>query len=267
MRILLTAIALSVICALLAIGSAKGNIWIPSQNMTWQWQITGYIDTTVNAQMFDIDLFDASPGGPNETTIATLHSQGRWVVCYMDSGAWESYRPDAGEFPTSVIGNSTGWDGEYWLDIRQSAWSQFEPIIVARMQLAKDDGCDGIEPDQNNPVGNNPGFPITLADEKAWYLEVAADAHALGLTVFMKNGIELLPDSQLVTAFDGDINEECNQYKECEPGLGAFVSAHKWVGEVEYQGDPTVFCPKLQANGFMAMKKHLALGVWRTPCW
>jgi hypothetical protein len=95
---------------------------------------------------------------------------------------------------------------------------------------------------------------------------VAADAHSLGLAVLMKNGIELLPDPDLVAAFDGDLNEECQQYKECD-GLSAFVNAGKWVGEVEYKGDPSTFCPKLQARGFMAMKKKLSLYAWRVACW
>ncbi len=257
---------LFVLCA-----TAAQAAWQPPAQMTWQWQIQGAIDTTVNAQMFDIDLFDARPGEINAGVISSLHFQGRKVICYLDTGAWESYRPDAAQFPKSVIGSSTGWNGEKWLDIRRSAWPLFEPIIVNRMKLAVQLGCDGIEPDQNNPVGNNPGFPITYADQYAWYLEVAADAHALGLTVLQKNGVEMLGEevnytSGLVAAFDGLLNESCNQYKECGY-LTAYVSAGKWVGEVEYKGTASTFCPKLQTFGFMAMKKKLSLNSYREPCW
>lgn len=272
-------------------------IWRPTPGTTWQWQITGLVDTTVPAQMFDIDLFDAQPTsgtparpttntltwvtypqggyvGPTVTppddsvnpgVIAQLHAEGVKVVCYLDSGAWESYRPDAGLFPTAVIGNSTGWSGERWLDIRRAAWPQFEWIIVNRMRLAAASGCDGVEPDQNNPVGNDPGFPITYADEKAWYLEIARDAHALGLSVGMKNGIEIV-DSDLVNAFDWALNEQCFQYDECD-ALSQFVAAGKAVFEVEYQGDPSTFCPTANALGFSSMKKDLQLDAWREPCW
>jgi len=58
--------------------------------------------------MYDIDLFDAQPGQLNAGVIGRLHTKGVKVVCYLDSGAWESYRPDAAQFPKSVIGNSTG---------------------------------------------------------------------------------------------------------------------------------------------------------------
>lgn len=241
------------------------GVWQPAPHTTWQWQITGRVDETVPAQMFDIDLFDARSGEINAGVIGRLHAQGVVVICYMDSGAWESYRPDASAFPASVIGNSTGWSGERWLDIRPQSWPLIEPIIVDRMKLAVSLGCDGIEPDQNNPVGNDPGFPITYADEKAWYLEVAKDAHALGLSVGMKNGIEII-DSDLVGAFDWALNEECFQYKECG-ALKQFVAAGKAVFQVEYQGDPQSFCPTATSLGFSSMKKRLELDAWRVTCW
>lgn len=273
------------------------GIWQPKPGTTWQWQITGVVDTSVEAQMFDIDLFDAQPSagtaaeptvnplpwvqypqaayvGPtitpsddsaNPDVIAALHAEGVKVICYMDSGAWESYRPDAALFPAAVIGKSTGWSGERWLDIRKVAWPEFEWIIVNRMLLAKASGCDGIEPDQNNPVGNAPGFPISYADEKAWYLEVARDAHALGLSVGMKNGIEII-DADLVGAFDWALNEQCFQYDECG-ALAQFVSAGKAVFQTEYQGDPATFCPQANELGFSSIMKHLDLDAWRTTCW
>jgi len=244
---------------------AAVRVWQPHPATTWQWQITGKVDESVRAQMFDVDLFDARPGQENAGLIRRLHARGIRVVCYLDTGAYETYRPDASRFPRAVIGNSTGWTGERWLDIRRQAWPLFEPIILARLDLARSLGCDGVEPDQNNPVGNDPGFPITYADEKAWYLEVARAAHARGLSVGMKNGIEII-DPQLVGAFDWALNEECFQYSECG-ALRAFIRAGKPVFEVEYRGATTSFCREANAYGFMAMKKKLGLGAWRRPCW
>ncbi|MCW2976136.1 MAG: endo alpha,4 polygalactosaminidase [Actinomycetia bacterium] len=254
-------------CLLVAAASANATrpIWHPQLRTTWQWQITGKVDESVRAQMFDIDLFDARPGQENGGIIRRLHARGARVVCYLDTGAYETYRPDASRFPASVIGRSTGWTGERWLDIRRQAWPLFEPIILARLDLARSLGCDGVEPDQNNPVGNDPGFPITYADEKAWYLEVAGAAHARGLSVGMKNGIEII-DPQLVHTFDWALNEECFQYSECG-ALRAFVRAGKPVFQVEYRGAATSFCPRANAYGFMAMRKQLGLGSWRRTCW
>lgn len=251
---------------LLPTDAASGStIWGPAPHTTWQWQITGKVDERVRAQMFDVDLFDARPGGLNAGIVGRLHARGVRVVCYLDTGAWESYRPDAARFPRSVIGNSTGWPGERWLDIRRRSWPLFAPIVLARLDLARSLGCDGVEPDQNNPVGNDPGFPITRSDEKAWYLEIARAAHARGLSVGLKNGIEIV-DADLVRAFDWALNEECFRYRECG-ALAPFVRAGKAVFQVEYRGRPSTFCPRARALGFMSMRKRPALGPWRIPCW
>ena len=261
--------------------TAPRPVWHPRPGTTWQWQITGTVDTTVQpATMFDIDLQDAVPSarrvsvpgfgtvtwpqGVNAGVVARLHSMGKIVICYMDSGAWESYRPDAALFPRSVIGNTTGWDGEDWLDIRSQSWSAYAPLIWARMDLARSIGCDGIEPDQNNPWGNDPGFAISLAQQKAWYLEVARQAHLRGLSVGMKNGIETT-DATTIAAFDWDLNEECFQYDECSV-LSGFIAAGKAVFQTEYALQPTAFCPTARAMQFSSMKKRYALDAWRITC-
>ncbi|HEY7135453.1 MAG TPA: endo alpha-1,4 polygalactosaminidase [Acidimicrobiia bacterium] len=260
---------------------ATTNVWTPRPGTTWQWQITGTVDTSVSpATMFDVDLSDAMPSartaqvpgfgavtwpaGVNAGIIPRLHAMGKTVICYMDSGAFESYRPDAKLFPASVIGSGTGWDGERWLDLRPAARSRFAPIVWSRMDVARSIGCDGVEPDQNNPIGNDPGFPITVADQTSWYLEVARQAHARHLSVGMKNGIESINRST-VSAFDWALNEECFQYDECE-ALLPFVGAGKAVFQVEYQGDPATICPVARRDGFSSMKKRLELDSWRQPC-
>ena len=258
-----------------------GGVWRPKPGTTWQWQITGSVDTSVSpAAMYDIDMQDAMPSarsvsvpgfgsvnwakGDNAGVIATLHRLGKVVICYMDSGAWESYRPDAALFPRSVIGNNTGWDGENWLDIRPASRVRFAPLIWSRMDVARSIGCDGIEPDQNNPIGNNPGFPITTTDQTSWYLEVATQAHARGLSVGMKNGIESI-NTATVSSFDWALNEECFQYNECGTLL-PFVRAGKAVFQTEYQGSPASFCPVARQDGFSSMLKDLNLDAWRVAC-
>jgi hypothetical protein len=202
--------------------------------------------------------------GDNAGVIDALHRRGKVVICYMDSGAWESYRPDAALFPRSVIGNSTGWDGENWLDIRPASRVRFAPLIWSRMDVARSIGCDGIEPDQNNPIGNNPGFPVTTVDQTSWYLQVAAQAHARHLSVGMKNGVESI-NSATVNAFDWALNEECFQYGECGTLL-PFVRAGKAVFQTEYQGNPASFCPVARQDGFSSMLKDLNLDAWRVAC-
>ncbi|HZZ00980.1 MAG TPA: endo alpha-1,4 polygalactosaminidase, partial [Candidatus Baltobacteraceae bacterium] len=66
-------------------------------------------------------------------------------VC-VDAGTWEKWRPDASQFPKSVLGlPDGGWPGERWLDIRQT--SVLEPIVNKRLQLCKSKNFDGVDPD------------------------------------------------------------------------------------------------------------------------
>jgi hypothetical protein len=47
------------------------------------------VPTDVNASVYDIDWQDTA------AQVATLHALGRHVICYVDVGSWENYRPDA----------------------------------------------------------------------------------------------------------------------------------------------------------------------------
>ena len=109
-------------------------IWQPEPGTPWQWQLSGEIDTTFDVQMVDIDLFDT----PVET-IDALKAEGRVVICYFSAGSHEDWRPDAGDFPTAVIGHPLDdWPGEHWLDISQL--ETLQPIMVARLDLAVEKG-------------------------------------------------------------------------------------------------------------------------------
>ena len=33
------------------------------------------------------------------SVVRKLHSRGRKVICYLDVGSWENYRPDRNAFP------------------------------------------------------------------------------------------------------------------------------------------------------------------------
>ena len=235
-----------------------GEIWRPAQATTWQWQLTGTVDTTVDAQMFDIDLFDNSA-----SVVNTLHGQGRKVVCYMSAGSWEDWRPDAGDFPESVLGNGLdGWPGERWLDIRRL--DVLGPIMGARLDLCRDKGFDGVEFDNVDGYGNNAGFSLGYNDQIAYNTWLANAAHERGLSAGFKNDIEQVAD--LEPLFDFAIIEECFQYDECTEVL-PFIEAGKAVFEVEYSGTTDSFCPEANAMGFMSMKKRLSLDAWRQPCW
>src|SRR5271168_2981617 len=84
-----------------SVSHAESSWWVPAQSTTWQWQLGSEpVDQSVEAQMYDIDLFENSA-----EVVSSLHAQGRHVVCYLDAGTWEEWRPDAGEFEKPLLGN------------------------------------------------------------------------------------------------------------------------------------------------------------------
>ena len=232
------------------------GVWQAAPGTTWQWQLTGNVDLSVDAQMYDIDLYDNSASVVNQ-----LHQQGRVAVCYFSAGSWEDWRPDAGAFPAEVKGKSNGWPGEKWLDIRRL--DILGPIMEARLDLCVQKGFDGIEPDNIDGYTNNTGFPLSAADQLAYNKFLANAAHARGLSIGLKNDVDQA--RALEPWFDFAINEECATYNECGT-LSPFIAAGKAVFHVEYSGTLNGFCPTTTALGFSSMKKRLDLDAWRQPC-
>jgi hypothetical protein len=216
-------------------GGGGDSHYKPTVTTSWQIQLqvdgTHPLDRSHAVDLYDIDLVDNS-----SATIAALHADGRKVICYF-STAWEDWRPDAGDFPAAVLGNDMGgWPGEKWIDIRDP---RVLAIMEARMDLAVDKGCDGVDPDNVHAYemdieaadGETTGFNLTAADQLAFNRALAAAAHQRGLAIGLKN--DLLQVSTLVSDFDFSINEQCYFYNECSY-LDPFIDAGKPVFHLEY---------------------------------
>lgn len=237
--------------------SSNTAVWQPTPGTTWQWQLTGNIDTSFDVAMYDIDLFDVP-----QSVIDSLHEDGRIVICYFSAGSYEEWRPDAADFPASVKGNPLdGWPGESWLDIRQI--NTLGPIMQARLDMAVQKECDGVEPDNVDGYSNNSGFPLTAADQETYNIWLATEAHNRGLSIGLKNDLDQIPD--LLPHFDWALNEQCFQYDECDLLL-PFTQAGKAVFGVEYEGQLADFCPQATANQFSWLLKDLDLGPERQAC-
>ncbi len=238
--------------------SPDGDWWQPVPGTSWQWQLDGSeIDPSFDVAMYDIDLFEASPD-----TIAQLHGDGRVVICYFSAGSWEEWRPDATDFPKDVIGAPLdGWPGEYWLDVRQL--DALASVMLARLDLAVEKGCDGVEPDNVDGYTNESGFDLSNQHQLDFNIWLAEQAHARGLSIGLKNDLNQIPD--LVAHFDWALNEECPYYGECELLL-PFVEAGKAVFGVEYELASEEFCPQTNALDFDFLKKNWDLDAWREAC-
>ncbi|MCG3211095.1 MAG: hypothetical protein FOGNACKC_04732 [Anaerolineae bacterium] len=237
--------------------TSEHTIWQPAPGTSWQWQLSGSIDTSFAVQMYDIDLFDTP-----QSVIDQLHAGGRVVICYFSAGSWEDWRADATDFPASVLGNQLdGWPDEKWLDIRQL--DILGPLMQARLDLAVQKQCDGVEPDNVDGYTNNSGFPLAAANQLAYNIWLAEQAHSRGLSIGLKNDLGQIP--QLVSYFDWALNEQCFEYTECD-ALTPFVDAGKAVFGVEYNLETSAFCSQANTRNFDWLKKNLVLDAARTAC-
>ncbi|KNC78547.1 hypothetical protein SARC_09031 [Sphaeroforma arctica JP610] len=194
--------------------------------------------------MVDVDMF-----GTSENNIKTLVDAGHYVVCYIDLGTAEDWRPDYDQL-VKYCPEDSAYSDERWLDITQ--W-EFAPIMDDRLQEAKDKGYMGLEYDNIDceSYGANcvPGESISsLKPYEIAYLTYLADkAHDLGMSVGMKNAVDLI--TTIGDKFDWAINESCAAYNECglyEP----FKQANKAVFGVEYD-DGSKDCSSEQKDGIV----------------
>ena len=103
--------------------------------------------------MYDINVY-----GTPAPTITRLKAKGIVVICYFSAGSAENWRSDYNKFPASVKGKGLdGWAGETWLDVRQI--EVLRSIMGARMDMARDKGCDGLEPDNVDAYTNKYRIP------------------------------------------------------------------------------------------------------------
>ncbi len=206
----------------------EGTWYRPSVDATWQWQlqpnVAGNINTSYAVEVYDIDLFDTPVALINE-----LQGSGSRVICYFSAGTFEDFRNDADEFFPAEIGNTLeDFADERWLDIRSS---NVQRIMLARLDLAAQKGCEGVEPDNVDGFANDSGFDLTASDQIVYNRFLANAARERGLAVGLKNDLDQIAD--LVDYFDFSVNEQCHEFDECD-ALQPFIDAGKPVFNAEY---------------------------------
>lgn len=208
-----------------AFSERVGAQWSPTQNDSLYIQLQGDLKNVSWASVYDVDLFDTS-----KEKIAALQVQGKKVVCYFSAGSYEDWRSDAKLFPQKSLGKVLdGWEGERWIDVRSK---KVRSLMRERLDLAVAKGCNGVDPDNIDGYTNKTGFPLRYADSLSYNRFLAQEAHARGLAVGLKNGMDMLPD--LVASFDFAVNEQCNEYHECDV-YRDFIKLGKPVFNIEYK--------------------------------
>ena len=212
----------------------------PHKGVTWQWQLSGTVDTGVPAQVFDLDLFTTAA-----STVRALHLQRTKVLCSLDAGSWEPGRPDSAAFPSRVRCRPLiGFEDERWLDVRRT--DVLLPLMARRMGVCKAKGFDGVEPDNVDGFANPTGFDLTGADQLRFNRAIAELAHVRGLPVALKGNLGQIP--ALAPTFDLAFNEQRFAFDECDRLL------------------PSRFCAVTRQLGFGSLAKHESLDAYRRAC-
>ena len=234
----------------------SGNWYRPDVNTTWQLQLQGTLNTRYGVDVYDIDLFDTSVD-----KIRQIQASGAQVICYFSAGSAEEWRDDYDQFAETDLGKPLyGWPGEYWVDIRSA---NVLDIMLTRMDLAVDKGCDGVDPDNVNAFANPSGFDLTASDQLAYNKRLANEAHTRGLSVGLKNDVEQI--DALVDYYDFQVNEECHTYDECSTTY-PFVDSGKPVFNAEYadtaadaNAQAVTLCPEANREDLRTLIMPLAL--------
>jgi hypothetical protein len=235
---------------------------VPPPSVRWQWVLAEPFDISnprhlgtdgplAGLRPEDTVIYDVDGFLTTAETVAALHARGAYVVCYVETGGWESYRPDAGAYPPAVLGRAmAGYPDERYVDIRSPA--VFE-IVRDRIEMCAEKGFDAVEPDIDDSYTESTGFPLTLEDNLAFNVRVARLAHSLGMAIALKNGDEPAFAAAMEPEVDFAIVEQCFEYDTCE-SFAPFTRAGKAVLAVEYDMARSSFCARARALGFSAVR-------------
>lgn len=240
---------------------ASAAAWRPAMNTRWQIQyVDEPVDVNIEADVYKIDLFDNSA-----RAVAAIKRRGKRAVCYVNVGAWEAWRPDAKQFSRRLLGKAyQGWPRERWLDIRRI--DELAPVMLARLDLCRDRGFDGVLFDNLDLYLQDTGFKITAADQLRYIVWLANEARRRGLAVGINNNPQQVP--QLTPYVDWAFAESCFSQGWCNE-LAPIAAAGKPVIVVEYVDDPVkvrALCGQALALRFTLIMKKRELDAFRQEC-
>lgn len=269
-RVLWLALPVIVVLVFAVNAGAASAWWKPPAKPTWYWQLGGTINNNHAVEIYDTDYEETT-----KKEVTTLHEKGRHVICYVDVGGAEKYRPDYEQFTklekegVKILGNLVEeWPKERWINIRELKY--VEPIMKARLEICASKGFDAVEIDEDEAQLNETGLEITPAQQLAYNKWLAETIHSLGMAAIQKN--DPTQTKEQVSLFDGAIVEQCNESKTGETyACGQYVpyiEAGKPVMNAEYELKKSAFCSNDEKLGFMGARFGVELeGELFEPCW
>jgi hypothetical protein len=245
----------------------------PGQTKNYDIQLAAPFDVSAPRVMYELDLWDVAsattidygdadpvtvPAGPLAGKVTELHARvpRPIVICHIDTGAIALDDPDARKFPGfeatppdrptvpkagSVIGWTTFDPNKRFLDIRATKTSLWAAVMVKRFELADMLGCDAIDGDYNDQIGQDTGFDAAPPakgpsgdDVTAWFTRVATEAHMREISAGQRNANLLTPG--LVDLFDWMLIERCGEFDDCDT-TRPYIDQNKTVFAVDYLPD------------------------------
>jgi len=196
----------------------------------------------------DVDIYDVDLFRTDKKTIDIMKNFNKTVICYFSGGTYEPSRPDSRQFSSSDLGNRLAqWPSEKWVKLESTSVRR---IMTNRMQLARDKGCDAIDPDNIDAYGaeragatnllgpNGNGLRLTTKDSINYLRFLSQTAAKYNLAVGLKNGLEIIPEVRPVVQFF--VNEECVTARECNRYSEVLDIDKKPVFHIEYPAESTL---------------------------
>eukprot|EP00698_Gefionella_okellyi_P023826 TRINITY_DN8249_c0_g1_i1.p1 TRINITY_DN8249_c0_g1~~TRINITY_DN8249_c0_g1_i1.p1 ORF type:complete len:265 (-),score=58.95 TRINITY_DN8249_c0_g1_i1:22-816(-) len=234
---------LLLLCFFVSMCIGTHGYWHPTPGVTWDYQASGNIDAAVPVQAYAVPLFETTA-----ESIQAAQAAGKKVICMFSAGVYEDWRPDAGMYPPSILGEAVDAVDTHrrYVNIRATHVSGFSDILSARFELALQKGCDAVVPDDTDLYLRRTGFDIETGNQLKFNKWLALQAHSRDITIGLMNSFDLAED--LCATYDFAVAEECNVYDECK-FLAGFVAQNKAVLAVSYvengeQSSASVVCPQ-----------------------
>jgi hypothetical protein len=256
------------------------SFWTPNlskASSSWNIELLAPLDPDTiypNTTIYDIDLFLSATNSSSTTPsiISTLHSKSHKVICYFSAGTIETFRPDTSRFLPSDYGKQLPeWKNEYWANITSP---NVRSIMISRIDLAANQSCDAIDPDNIDGYSNDNGLGLTEDDSVEYVKWLAHAAHTRGMGMGLKNAGEII--NRVLEDVQFAVNEQCVQYSECDTWQ-PFVDAGKPVLNIEYPDDAPKISQKEkndvcgangqeEDDGFFTILKNMELDDWVETC-
>jgi hypothetical protein len=231
---------------------------LPSPLASWQIQLTGALDTTLDVEVFTLDI------DTPESVLRSLHSAERLVFCYFSAGTREPFRDDADAFPDAAVGLPlSDYPDERWVDVRDQT---VRSIMEARVAKAADQGCDGIHPSGLGAFLSSTGLDFGRADQLDYNRWLSGVAHEHGISIGLAE-TEAELSAALVDDFDWAVVWSCLD-SDCQ-AAAPFTELGKAAFLVEYGDESSAadVCPRAKALGLSAIiKRDADLDAFRVGC-